>query len=201
MSEEERLQVERSVDLQAMRWPSREIASGEDGEGINRSYVDLRGCSWRQVQDAIPLEQRILERFDRGEGVAEEGFTDQEAAELFYLDLGVASAVLALSAAHCVPLYSCNGEKGHSEEFPVVIFRARPARVPDLLEAADEAGCGLINVDDGRLMVYAGHVRTMIGFARALLARRNTLRKLNQSRALTSGRHREDPQQLTLPFL
>jgi len=188
------------VDVLALMWPSREIASGEDGECINRSYMDLRGCSWREVQETISQEERILERLERGGDAAEDGLTDEEAAELFYLDLGVASAVLALSAAYCVPLTSCNGETGHPEEFPLVIFRSRPARVPDLLEAAEEAGCGLINVDGGRLMVYAERVRQMIGFARALLARRNTLRKLKGSGAPVSGRHHDGPQQLTLPL-
>jgi hypothetical protein len=48
---------------------------------------------------------------------------------LFGLDIGVASTVIALSAARCVPFSSCNGGAyggSHHEFHLVVAFYARP---------------------------------------------------------------------------
>ncbi len=46
---------------------------------------------------------------------------------LFGLDIGVASAVIALSAARCIPCSSCNGGAyggSHQERHPVIAFYA-----------------------------------------------------------------------------
>jgi hypothetical protein len=57
--------------------------------------------------------------------------------------------------------------------------------VLDLLEVAEEAGCGLVNSGNGVVMVYADDVHTMIAFARTLIARRQALRSLKQPRPPT----------------
>jgi len=171
--------IERAVDTAALTWPVREIASGSDGESFNRAYVDLRGASWKEVKQVLALEEAILQRLAAESGGERDNeITDDESERLFYLDVGVASAALALSAARCVPITSCCGGEGHTEAYPLVVFRCRRERVPDLLEAAEEAGCGIVNADCGMLMVYAGDVDQMLGFARGLMARRNALRRL-----------------------
>jgi len=172
-------EIERTVDVAALTWPTREIASGEDGESVNRGYVDLRGFSWRKVKESLALEEAFLKRLATEGGTdGDDEITDDESEQLLCLDVGVASVVFALSAAHCVSVTSCRGGEGHAEAHPLVVFRCRQARVPDLLEAAEEAGCGLVNVDGGMLMVYAEDVGQMLGFARAIWARRHALRRL-----------------------
>lgn len=177
------IEVERDVDTSLMRWPMREILTGEDGENVNRLFCNLAGISWATVELLIEYEERKLSRIEAGEDDADDESEDEDCDEwddvknLLGLDPGVASAVGALSASNCFPVSSCNGEPGHTEPVPCVLFRARVARVPDLLEVAEEAGCGLINNGE-RLELYAPHVRHLVAFARAMLARRQHLRPL-----------------------
>jgi hypothetical protein len=47
-----KVEIERSVDLDALGWPERGTA-GEDGLRCNRAYIDLRGLSWVQSQAVL----------------------------------------------------------------------------------------------------------------------------------------------------
>ena len=141
--------IERSVNASRLTWPS-----PTDLGGYTRGYVDLRGLSWRNVREAIELEKEVLSRFDWNTDAAQEHFSEDDSFKTFYgLDLGIASAVLTLSAAKCAPVSSCSDGMRHLEAYPLVAFFTRKPRVPDLLEVAEEAGCGLVNADSGDLVI------------------------------------------------
>jgi hypothetical protein len=100
---------------------------------------------------------------------------------MYGLALGVASSVIALSAARCVPFSSCNaGAFGghHHEAYPVVAFHARPAHVDLLLECAKEAGCGLEHGSNGCIVLYAREIESLRRFAAEVIQRRSAFRKL-----------------------
>ena len=169
--------IERSVNMSLLAWPS-----ATELEGYNRIYVDLRGMSWRRVREAVEFEEQVLLRFGWNTNSAEEHLGEDGAFEsLLGLDIGVASAVLALSAAKCAPISSCNGSTGHLDPYPLVAFFSRARRVPDLLEASEEAGCGLVNGASGYLLLYSSEIRDLLLFARALLHRRDSLSRLRSS--------------------
>lgn len=167
MSDE--LAIVRLVDKLRLGWPTEDVASSEDGAFGNHAYVDLRGATWEEARETLDGEQRLL-------GELEEYFEDDanyvELAEILGgLDLGTASVVMALSAAGCVPVSSCNGERGHHEWHPAVAFFSPPALLPDLLGAAADAGCGLENYDLGTVIVYGREVAQLVAFATELIRR------------------------------
>ncbi|MDT4967574.1 MAG: hypothetical protein QOJ64_2311 [Acidobacteriota bacterium] len=178
--------------MEALGWPERGTAGG-DGLRCNRLYTDLRRCSWTQAQAVLGLEDRfisILEsatdfeaNIDRVNRELEELYDDEEEG-LFGLDLGVASSVIALSAARCVPFSSCNGGAFgdmHHERIPLVAFFAMRAWLPVLVSMAEEANVGIVNSGDG-LVVY-GEIQSMLGFARVIIRRRREFRRLRATTA------------------
>jgi hypothetical protein len=91
---------------------------------------------------------------------------------LYGLDLGIAAAVIGLSAAKCVPASSCNaGTFGgsHHELYPLVAFYARKETVVHLLSCAEEAEIGLEGTDYGAIVAYADGVPAMRRFAASLI--------------------------------
>ncbi len=202
---DERVEIERSVDVAPLTWPVGDFR--DEGLGGNRAYSDFRGFSWKEAVEALQFEDDALNRRATKPDVKnlDDLLEDDEYAEdLDGLDLGVASTVLALSAARCVPVTSCNGSAGHHERYPLVVFYAKAAWIPLLDEAAEEAGCGLDNADEGMLMVYANEIDAMLAFARAMIARRSALNKLHlrdtpkQSPRVVSRRHGNPEHQLKL---
>jgi len=76
--------------------------------------MDLRGLSWSDAEIVLTEERKLLERIsqaDDPEGELE--LIEEEIGEdpglLAVMDLGMASTVVALSAAGCIPFTSCNG--------------------------------------------------------------------------------------------
>jgi len=134
------------------------------------------------VKDALELEERLLSRAE-GPEAQDDIDEQQEWGILLGLDVGVASSVLALSAARCVPIARCNGMPGHQESCPIVALYCRPPRVADLLAVAEVVHCGLENGYDGALIAYADDVKTMMEFARELMARRNKLSRIRPPKA------------------
>ena len=132
--------------------------------------------------------------------IADELYEDDEG--LYGLDLGVAGAVAALSAARCIPFSSCNGGAfggRHLELYPLVAFYAREAHLQALLTAAEEAGCGLENGNNGCLVVFAGDVEALPNFATALIKRSSAFRALKlKSPPERKGSGRSSHKQLNL---
>ena len=154
--------------------------------GCNRSYIDLRRLTWSEARHAYIAEGDFIRRIEESsdptmeyDQIEDERLIDFD--ELFGLDIGIASSVVALSAARCVPFSSCNaGAYGgsHHEDHPVVAFFARSATANLLLECAQESKTGLENSHQGSLIAYANDIRRMREFADAIIARRREFRSL-----------------------
>lgn len=174
------VEIVRHVQSGELRWPTGERAESDSGLGGNREYYDLRGLGWQDVQDTLREERQMIERLlaaedllEEYEVIEEERYEDDGA--MLGLDVGVASATAALSAAGCIPFASCNGGALgdiHHEAYPLIAFCARSEYVPLLLAIAEQVDLGLERGGYGDLIVYARDVRQMIGFAEIMLANR-----------------------------
>ncbi len=195
-------EVLREVDPSVLNWPSSEEASSDFGGFLNRQYRDFRGASWTDAGGALAEEDLMVSEGSFEAVVRQNEDEDIPESGAFYgLDAGVASTVLALCAARCIPTTSCNGMPGHHESYPVVAFFCRPARLPDLLAVANEVQCGLTNADfEGSVIVYAQEVTTMMEFARNLIARRHSLSKIRSGRSKSRQVETSRVAQLPLPF-
>ncbi len=81
---------------------------------LERQYAYLRRLPWSYAKRVYDLETQIIGRLE-GAGDPEEEIDqiedelyEEDADHLYGLDLGVASTVVALSAARCLPFSSCN---------------------------------------------------------------------------------------------
>ena len=159
-----------------------------DGVGDNLMYEDISGTAWPEVE-AVILEEDELVRaaadratdgddFDRlvnyefEQRYPGDDFDEGPLSEFAGLDVGVISAVAALSAAGCVTTTSCRGHRRHGEPSPLVRFAADDQRLPVVRAAASNARCGLLLDEDGMLQLYAANVLALVEFARQMLQRR-----------------------------
>ncbi len=201
--------IERSAHAGDLRWPTGSEAEDDSGLGCNRQYADFRSMTWRDFEEARREEQDLLTRLlstDEPENELSEIENEAEEADepypLMGLDVGVASTVVALSAARCTPVSSCNGGvfgRRHHESYPLVLFCARPVQVPLLLAAAVRADVGLINADSGFLLVYTGDIAKMTAFADELSSARREFRELRFRSACPLAPLKSGVQQLDLP--
>jgi hypothetical protein len=193
--------IVREVDPEDLRWPTLEINLGTDGENFNRAYQHLRGAPWKEVNRILALEKSLLNEGSSSEVTSEDSAKeeDEDEALLYGLDLGVASAVLALSASGCVPISSCNGAPNHSEAYPLILFRCRRARLPDIVAVAETTGCGLENGSDGTVILYADTTSRLISFAEELFSERRALSPVRRH-AMTKARIGITKNQQRLPF-
>jgi hypothetical protein len=192
------VEIIRDVSRQRVYWPEAQTAQNDSGLGGNREYMDLRRLSWSEAIRVHRLEGDLIARVeeaaapeDEYEKMEEEWCEDPP--DNYGLDLGVASTVVALSAARCLPFSSCNaGAFGgrHHESYPLVAFCARPQTLGLLLECAVAAGIGLVIEETGELVAYATDVRQMRAFGNALISRRADFRAIRTSKArgLKSGK-------------
>ena len=174
------VEIERRVAASRLSWPKPGEASQDSFLGCNREYADLRGLPWHEARRVYEVETQIIARLEASCDPEEEleeiedRLYDEDADHLYGLDIGVASAVVALSAARCLPFTSCNaGSFGgsHHEGHPLVAFYARPPTVSLLLESVKDADASLSNNDSGSLIVYADDIRKIREFALALMQR------------------------------
>lgn len=195
MLRESEVPIERSVNPAELGWSSETALASK--EYFNRCYQDMRGLTWDDASRVLMLEQEIIARCAGDLSAASESISDGESASLYDLDLGVAAAVAALSAAKCAPISSCNGSPGHNEAYPLVAFYCRKGRVRDIVKVAELTDCGLHNGDSGTLVVYAGNVQRLMNFAQALIERRNRLALLSRPQRARRSPNK-DQRQLTL---
>jgi hypothetical protein len=160
-----------------------------DGVGDNQLYEDFSGIEWDEVSEVIKEESTLLQQasqratnadeFDLAiNDIIEERYPDDDTADevlldFLGLDLGVISAVTALSASGSISTTSCRGHNTTGEPAPLVRFTTDETRLPVILAAASSSGCGLLLDDDGMLQLYATNVLSFVAFARALLKARN----------------------------
>lgn len=182
--------VARRVAPDQLGWPAPGDAADDRSLGGNRDYLDLRRLTWSEADTAYAEEEQLIKRIEEADDPeAEYEEIEEENVEepngLYGLDIGVASTVFALSANGCIPVSSCNGGAfggWHHERHSLVAFFARPWMVDVLLECAQEAGAGLENQEMGVIVAYAGDIRPMRAFARALKERRSIFRDLRPVR-------------------
>jgi len=169
--------IVRKIEAEQLGWPAAGAAGHDSGLGCNRMYDDLRRLSWAEAKRVFALEGSLIARMESGADIAEEWATiEDELSEsdqgIYGLDLGVASTVVSLSAAKCVPFSSCNagafGER-HQEIYPLVAFYALAQAVKLLSESAEEAAIGLEGND--YLVAYADDIRKIREFAQSLIRR------------------------------
>ncbi len=198
-----------NVDRERLSWPGWGAAANDSGLGRNRWYFDLRGMGWKTVTAMLLEEGRLLDRVRRASDMAREVMVIRGEIEaglerdlddpLWGLDLGVASATLALSAAGCVTFDSCNGgifrETRHPEGHPLVAFFMRPRVAAEIEVTAAQAAVGVDTNQDGSLQVYSSSPWGLYGFAATLHRRRASIRAANTpgrrtvtSRATPRGR-------------
>lgn len=171
--------LRRDIDARALApLPGEDEANDESYFQGNRDYQDLRGMTWEDVAGALEQEERLIARLRRSTDPHDELEQIEEHRlqedELFGLDLGVGSAVLALSALGGAPFFSCNGGAfggQHAQTHPLVVSYMPAESVAAALGAAREAGVGMVLDDWGRVQLYATAVDPMIKFARLTLAK------------------------------
>ncbi len=200
------VEIVRKVDPGQLGWPGPREANDDSSLGCNRNYMDLRRRSWAEAERAFTLEQRLIARIQSAldpeseyESIEDELFENDEG--LWGLDLGVASAVISLSAAKCLPFSSCNaGAFGgtHHETYPTVAFYTRPEMVELLIAAADEAAIGLDGND--YLVAYANDIRNMLAFAESIIRRRIEFGALGRQRSPRTKRNKNEDRQYDLPL-
>ncbi|MCR5876889.1 hypothetical protein LRS10_23665 [Phenylobacterium sp. J426] len=117
------------------------------------------------VADAVQRERALFDRFAKADDLDEEAeayaeeLEDAELPEddLWGLDVGVISAVLALSALGALPVSSCNagGFGGrHAEAFPLVVLYLPRELAHAVLNLARKAGAGVDMIEGGLVRLF-----------------------------------------------
>ena len=165
----------RTLDPSRLGWISGKRASTRSNFPANFEYVDLRGLSLADLDRALDEEGRaytLLQAAGFDQNAIDE-VDRQRATSPFVpiLDFGVVSAVVAISALGCVPVTSCRGptlgHRRHQQPAPMIVFYARRAHIPTLLEAVERADCQIVN-NGAKVEIYADDVRKMRLFALAM---------------------------------
>jgi hypothetical protein len=151
--------------------------SDEDGAlAGNRSYCDLRGCGWGVVRTALDIETKVIDRLKMADDIEAEmsafeeervtAFDDEPA--LWGLDVGVASATIAISAYGAIPVSSCNaGAFGgrHPASYPHVAFFLPKDLAPEIMRCAEAADVGLLCDESGLAQIYGQGEMDLVRFA------------------------------------
>ncbi|WP_036279595.1 hypothetical protein [Methylocystis sp. ATCC 49242] len=153
----------------------------------NRCYRDMRGFSWDEVRAALDLETDIINRLKTAEHPEAElaaflelqatSFEDEPA--LWGLDIGVASATIAMSAYGATPVSSCNaGAFGgqHHAKYPYVAFFLPKELALDVLLAAEDSDVGLNSDENGIAQIYGRGEMDLVRFAETSWRRYGGLR-------------------------
>lgn len=161
-------------------------------EGAKRGY--------RYETDLVSRLENSHDLDDEYPSIEDELYEDPDG--IYGLDIGVASTVVALSAARCLPFASCNGGAygggRHHEWHPLVAFFGRPQMAALLLECAEQSGVGICSRPAGDVLVYAADVRDMRSFADALMQRSSQFRRLRLSARKQEGEGNKAAVQLKL---
>jgi len=129
-------EIWRELNVESLAELSSAEATDAEEQGYlagNKSYCDLRGFGWDDVRRALELESALVGRIEAADDPASAELDFDEVRlqaldlieELCGLDVGVASAVLAISALGATPVSSCNGGcfgSPHQARHPYVAF-------------------------------------------------------------------------------
>lgn len=172
------------VEANTLDWPYRGAASGDDFCG-NQSYRDLRGLGWQHFQAALARERATIAEYEAmgpdDRRYAEEEWPDdyRRIQDLISLEVGVASLVIAISAAGGVPFSSCNGSafysEGHLEPVPVVGFYWPLTNLGVLEECVIATRTQLWSNARGQFVASGEYITRMIDLAEEIHQRRDSL--------------------------
>lgn len=170
-----------ALDPANLAWPDETDAASDSLEANHYYMADVRLARWDDVDSVLEREREVLPLLASADDAESEWETQSErisatadgVADEFFsaLDPGVASTVLALGAAGCIPFWSCNGGAfggDHSSPVPIVKFFAKAERITVLATAAENSGAELDQDKHGRCAVSAEGVGVMRAFALAL---------------------------------
>lgn len=171
----------RALDLTGLAVLSvAEIEAAED-EGFlegNQEYLDLSFLGAVDLADCIAKEDLLLGQFHEAEdtGAAERAFIasrkpQDDVEALWHLDVGVASATVALIASGAHPFLSCNGGvlgAHHSRPHPLVRFYLQALAPNQLLDWVARSGLSVAN-EDGILVLHSERLEPFSIFASLVL--------------------------------
>lgn len=175
--------IEQILDVDRLSCLAEAAADEADESGYpagNQMYQDLRGYTWVDVDRALEAERRFIAQLRAAEDLqAEAEKIDDERLDCFEptdglwaLDIGVASATIALSALGATPVGSCNagGFGGHHQgSRPYVAFFLGEA-VPDLIiSIARAASVGLRRDEAGLAQIFGAGDLDLLRFAEIAL--------------------------------
>ena len=151
-----------------------DVADEEGDLAGNQHYLDLRATSLSDLAHALDWEGALILQVRRSKDPAEAELAvyasrppDDERESLWNMDLGVASASVALAVAGACPFTSCNGGAFggvHDKARPQVRFYLQDAELDALSEWAEQAGAW-IEVRDDALTLVAQDLDILLRFA------------------------------------
>lgn len=179
MPDETELEIYQDVNFAALRQPTLEQVQDESAWWLpyHGYWPGFFGSStFEEAAECLAWERSVIDRLPEWSERAEEELLDQlddedVASHLGSLDLGVASSVLALSAAGCATLVSCSGHFGEGRwtKYPMIQFAADEVRVRHLLDAAARSHCGISDSHHGLVEIWATDLQAMMEFARNVI--------------------------------
>lgn len=135
-------------------------------------------CAGSTIPTARISSRGLRHKEAEGEFARHSTEFDDESAfiEGAFLDLGTAAATLALNAAGCPTISSCNGSHGHRYDYPTVAFFAPEAKLTLLRQAAEAARVGLLTDDEGWVEVFSDVPDGLLRFAAEMRTRSSAFR-------------------------
>jgi hypothetical protein len=183
MSESDRstepIEILRDVNFAVLRQPTLEDICNDEAWWLPyRGYSgDYFGSSFEDAERSLKWERAVISRLPERTEEAEDQLLselddDEIAVHLDLLDLGVAAAVLALSAAGCATLVSCSGHfgEGRWSNYPMIQFATDEPHARILLELAEAADCGMAASEQGLLEVWARGIEPILHFAELIIS-------------------------------
>jgi hypothetical protein len=175
--------IEQNLDVARLSELSERSAVEADESGYlagNQMYQDLRGYGWLDVAHALKVERRLIAQLQGAADLeAEAARIDDERLDCFEpsdglwgLDIGVASATIALSALGAIPVGSCNagGFGGHHQgAHPYVSFFLGVALPEYVVSISRAAIVGLQSDADGLAQIFGGGDLDLLRFAETAL--------------------------------
>lgn len=174
--------IQQALDVSTLAALSEAELDAAEDDGVlggNQHYQDLQSCTLDDLRFALAQERALLDRLGQVKDSAEaealfngDRPPDDERYALWHLDIGVASAVLAVVALGGHAVLSCNGGAfgaAHAFSTPQVRFYLADASPHLLLRLAEDAGLGLTQ-EDGIVVLYGRSVEDFWRFASLALS-------------------------------
>ena len=175
--------IEQNLDVTRLSELSETAAAEADESGYlagNQMYQDLRGYGWLDVARTVEVERRLIAQLQGSADLeAEAARIDDERLDCFEpseglwgLDIGVASATIALSALGAIPVGSCNagGFGGHHQgAYPYVAFFLGEAAQEFVVSISRAASVGLRSDAGGLAQIFGVGDLDLLRFAETAL--------------------------------